>query len=185
MKELLRLQNLEKRNSLSEKQILEKSLAIKRMLFFLPEFLQAKKILFYVSFKSEVSTREMIQEALSLGKIVAVPLSDFEKNSMRAVKITSLAALEEKKFGLLEPESGKEIPAQELDLIIVPGVAFDLQRARLGYGKGFFDRFLRGTRKGAKKIGLAFECNIEESIQGSSHDEKMDKIITEERIIGA
>ncbi|MDD5162754.1 MAG: 5-formyltetrahydrofolate cyclo-ligase [Candidatus ainarchaeum sp.] len=183
MKKLLRLQNLQKRNSLSQKEIIEKSFAIKERLFSLQEFKKSEKILFYVGIKSEARTSEMIGEALGLGKTVAVPLCDFEKKEMRAVQINSLDCLEEKKFGLLEPKTGKKIPVQEIDLIIVPGTAFDLKCERLGYGGGFFDRFLKKTKKSAKKIGLAFECNIEKKIPSTSRDVKMDKIITEKRII--
>jgi len=181
MKELLRMQNLEKRNSLGVKEIAQKSNAIKEKLFLLQEFKESKKIMVYAGVKNEVQTGKIIEEALALGKIVAVPQTDFEKKEMRAVQISSLADLKETKFGLLEPESGKEIPAKELGLIIVPGIAFDLKGTRLGYGRGFFDRFLRKTN--GKKIGLAFECNIEEKIPSSAHDVQMDKIITEKRII--
>lgn len=177
------MQNLQKRNSLREKEIIEKSSAIKERLFSLPEFLNAKKILFFVGIKSEVQTKEMIAEALALGKTIAAPQSDFEKQKMKAIQINSLGCLEEKKFGLLEPRGGSEIPGEEFDLVILPGIAFDEQCKRLGYGKGFFDKFLRGTRKNAAKIGLAFECNIEKSIPSMSHDAKMNKIITEQRII--
>ena len=184
MKELLRMQNLQKRNSLSAKAIEEKSLFIQEKLFLLKEFKEAGKILFYVGVKTEVRTKQMILDALALGKIVCVPKSDFEKKIMNAVQIKNLNDLEETQFGLLEPKRGKEVPAEELDLIIVPGVAFDLRGTRLGYGGGFFDKFLRKTSRNAVKIGLAFECNLEESLPVTSHDEKMNKIITEEKIVG-
>ncbi|MDD5148457.1 MAG: 5-formyltetrahydrofolate cyclo-ligase [Candidatus ainarchaeum sp.] len=182
MKALLRMQNLQKRNSLNAREIEQKSRIIQSKLFSLEEFKKAEKILFYAGVKSEVQTRQMILDALALGKTIAVPKSDFEKKTMKAIRINSLADLEETKFGLLEPKKGKEIPANELGLVIVPGVAFDLKGNRLGYGGGFFDKFLKKTK--CPKIGLAFECNIEESLPSSPHDVKMDKIITEEKIAG-
>ncbi len=183
MKELLRMQNLQKRNSLNAGEIEQKSTVIQARLFSLSEFKRAKTILCYAGVKSEVQTKKMIMDAMALGKIIAVPKSDFEKKTMKAVQIGSLADLEETKFGLFEPKNGKEIPAEEFDLIIVPGIAFDLQGTRLGYGGGFFDKFLQKTKKTAVKIGLAFETNIEEKIPSASHDVKMDKIISETGII--
>jgi len=178
------MQNLQKRNSLNKRELLEKSEAIKERLFAQPEFRKAKKILFFAGIKNEVQTEEMISDALALGKTVCVPKTDFEKQKMSAVIISSFEELKEKKFGLLEPESGKEIFPEEIDLIIVPGVAFDTQGRRLGLGKGFFDKFLQETRRDASKIALSFECNIEKSVPYASHDMLMNKIITENRVIG-
>lgn len=183
MKDLLRMQNLQKRNSLCTRDLGEKSVAIKEKLFSLPEFQGAEKILFFVEIGNEVRTNPMILEALARGKIIAVPKSDFANRTMQAIQIDSLDVLEKTKIGLFEPKTGEEIPAMEIDLIIVPGVAFDAQGHRLGFGKGFFDKFLRGTRREACKIALSFECNIEESVPYASHDALMNKIITEERII--
>ena len=82
-----------------------------------------------------------------------------------------------------DPDSLRQLSADDLDLIIVPGVAFDSSGNRLGMGKGYYDRFLKHLRPSALKIALAFENQIVASIPWDDNDIKMDMIITEERVI--
>jgi len=185
MKPLIRDKILSLRRSLSENDILEKSMKIKERLFNLPEFINSNTILFYVSIKDEVKTDFMIKEALKLKKRVAVPLSNVKEKNLIVSELNDFDELHVGSFGILEPKKEflRPLKPQELNLVIVPGVAFDERGNRIGYGKGFYDNFLKDLRDGVKTIALAYEIQIVESIPTSTKDISVDKIITEKRII--
>ena len=176
--------SLKTRNSLSKKQIKSKSAAIAKKLFSLPEFKKADVIFTYVSFGSEVGTHEIIKKSLALGKTVAVPVADFKKRKLIPVEFTSFSALKKSRFGVPEPDlkKSRKIPASSIDLIIVPGVAFDLKRNRIGYGKGFYDGFL-SRNSGIKNVAFAFGLQIFRKIPSGKADMKVMKILGEKRTI--
>lgn len=180
MKDLIRMQNLAKRNSLNKEEIAKKSTLIQKNLEELPEYQEAKTVLFYYGIKNEVQTKKIIQKAIETGKKVLLPKTEFEKRKMALVEIKSLEDLEKTKQGLLEPK-GKKEETNKIDLIILPGVAFDLEGGRLGQGMGFYDSLLRKTATEVKLAGLSFEENIEEKVPTESHDIKMDIIITDKK----
>lgn len=171
-----------KRLQLSKDENLTKSKQIKNRLFKMEEFKKAKNILFYVSYNGEVFTHEAIEEAL-INKIVVVPISNKNDYSLIFSKLDSFKDLEEGTYGILEPKKDliKEISIDKIDLIIIPGIGFDLRGNRIGYGKGFYDRLLKNTD--ALIIALAFEFQIIEKIPTENHDRSADIIITEKRII--
>lgn len=182
MKQTIRKKHLEKRKLITKDSLKQKSGKIARFLFKTKEFWNAKTIMAFVSIKNEPETHGIIEEALRQNKKVCVPLTDFSRNEITPVEINGFNELEEKKFGLLEPKNAeKKIPVAEIDLVLVPGIAFDCCGNRIGYGKGFFDRFLEKT--GAAKIGLCFEQHLEKELPVEAHDKKMDKIITEKRVL--
>ena len=176
-KDQLRKEMAEKRNSLAATEIIEKSEEIRQRLFNLEEFKSAKCIAFYLSKGSEVNTSEMIREALSIGKEVLVPVTNEE---IELMKFTSFGDLAPAKFGIPEPKT-KIKPEKEPDAIIVPGLAFDLDLHRLGYGKGYYDKLLKNSS--AKRIGICFDVQIVEKIPRHEHDQKLDMIITEKKIL--
>ena len=101
---------------------------------------KSKKIFIYVSFDSEINTKAIINKALMDNKKIYVPRTEFKTRRMDAVEITSLDSLVESEYGILEPSIKEScINPNELDLIVVPGVAFDRQGGRMGYGAGFYD----------------------------------------------
>ncbi len=183
MKEIARLKNLSKRNSLSKKQVEEKSNAVQKLVKELPEFEKAKCVMLYYGVNHEVQTKNLIEDALALGKRVALPSTNFEKRAMVPREINSLEELAETKQGLFEPKTQNPIEAKEIDLIIIPGVAFDKNGSRIGRGMGFYDSLLRKTSTKIPLIGLCFEENLEEHIQIESHDVKMDIVVTDKQII--
>ncbi len=183
MKEIARLRNLAKRNSLSRQQIEKKSKQIEERLLALPEFEKAKIVMAYYGVRNEVETKGIIQKALQAGKIVALPVTDFEKKTVVPILINSLEQLQKTQFGLVEPTSKKPVETTELDLIIVPGVAFDKSGCRIGRGKGFYDELLRKTSTEITLVGLCFEENLEERLPSESHDVKMDLIVTDKQVI--
>jgi len=183
MKSNLRKIILEKRDLLSPKEITRKSLEIKQRLFNLKEFNEVTIISFYVSFRSEVETHEMIKETLRLDKRVVVPIVK-KKKRLSLSELKNFNELELGKFGILEPKVAfrREINLEEVELVIVPGVAFDEKGNRIGYGRGYYDDLLTRMKK-IPFIGLAYELQIVPEIPKEERDIPVHKIITEDRII--
>jgi len=184
MKEVLRQKMLKKRSDVSKSKILEKSNQIKKRLFKMKEFNQARAILFYVSYDNEVYTHNMIKECVSNGKHVIVPVTNKENRSLILSKLENWDDLDYGNYGILEPrkEHVKEVSLDVIDLIIIPGVAFDERGYRIGHGMGYYDGLLVNSTK-AIHIGLAFEFQLVDEIPVEEHDMKVDKIVTEGRII--
>jgi 5-formyltetrahydrofolate cyclo-ligase len=184
MKEQIRSAVMEKRRCLAVSEVLEKSRRIKQRVFALDEFKEAQRVLFYVSYDNEVSTHEMIKESLAMGKQVIVPKVNKRNRSMSISLLTRWEDLEACAYNILEPKPDciKEVPVHSIDLMIVPGVVFDSKGNRIGHGFGYFDRLLQNCKK-AHVLGLAFECQLVDSIPAETHDVCVEKIVTEERII--
>ena len=184
MKDRLRKSIEKKRNTLSTSEVLEKSSRIKKRIFEMDLFRDAQTILFYVSYGNEVYTHDMIKESISLGKTVVVPKSVTKNNALILSRLTDWNNLEVGAYNILEPkqESIKEADIESIDLIIIPGVVFDESGNRIGHGKGYYDRLLNDSRN-IPSVGLAFEFQIVDNIESEKHDEKIDVIITEDRIM--
>ncbi len=141
--------------------------------------------MFYVTHGSEVITDHMITQALREGKTVTVPaIASVPDRSMRAARIASLKQLAPGAYGIREPLPGRcpEVAPEEIDLIVVPGIAFDATGHRIGYGKGYYDKWLRHVPL-RKRIGLAFGVQLVKRIPRSSHDEPVGSIVTETTIV--
>ena len=148
----------------------------------LPDFKEPRKVLCYASMADEVQIRPLMEKWLSLGVTVALPKIT-GNGQMEAMSFTDFDSLVEGEYGILtpDPEKGKIIPPEELDLIIVPGIAFDTRGERLGKGGGFYDAYLARATK-AKRIALAFSCQLVAKIPMEAHDVLVHKIITEQGI---
>jgi len=177
------------RDSISEEIRKDKDREIKERLLQLSEFKASHKILLYASFRNEVDTFDLLKYCVAHGKIVLLPKVDKQDNELKIYEIKDTKELIKGYFGIPEPDVSEDrgMNVEHMDLILVPGVAFDEQCNRLGYGKGFYDKLLsrvRGQGSGVKcLIALAYEEQIVESIPSEPHDIKMDKIITDKRII--
>ncbi len=136
---------------------------------------KSKNIFIYLGFGSEIDTMSYIQEFINEGKHIFIPRTDIKTKKMEAVEITSLEGLKENKYGILEPEFCKN----NLDLIILPGVAFDLVGKRIGYGGGYYDRYLENIDKKIIKVALIYDFQLLENVPAEEHDIKADYIITE------
>lgn len=147
----------------------------------LPEYTSAKCVFAYMDCKNEVETKNVIEQCWKDGKIIAVPKVFGE--TMKYYAITSYDDLEEGYFGIREPkyELLQEVICED-GLMILPGVAFDVKRHRVGYGGGFYDRYLE-QHPDMKKIAFAFEFQVFESVPFEVFDRQPEKIITEKRII--
>jgi 5-formyltetrahydrofolate cyclo-ligase len=139
----------------------------------------AKLIFVYVSFEGEVDTHRIIKYALNHNKRICVPKIISIKEGFRAVEIKSFEELEEGAYNILEPESFEnEVNEKDIDLILMPGVAFDKNGGRVGYGGAFYDRFLKNVRENALKIALAYDFQIFDEVPMEEHDIRIDGIIT-------
>lgn len=153
----------------------------------LPEYAVADTVLFYVDVRNEVRTRVDLQLALNCGKAIVVPWCNPD-GELELFRMTDMEQLEVGMYGILEPRADLKthaehrVHAREVDLIMVPGVCFDYRGARIGHGKGYYDRLLANTRPDAPRIAVAFECQIFEHIPTDAHDQFVDTIVTEERI---
>jgi 5-formyltetrahydrofolate cyclo-ligase len=156
----------------------DKDLEIRQRLFKFSEYKQAKSVLFYASMGNETETRQAIVAALS-SKRVFLPYvvgDDLEISEIRSWRDVAPG-----KFKILEPKRKENAPISDVDLIIVPGVAFDERGHRIGYGGGYYDRLLARTK--APRVALAYESQIVASVPAEDHDQRVDKIVTEKRVI--
>ncbi len=162
-----------------------KSNLIQSYLFSLTEYKNSCAVMFYVSRGNEVYTHEIIKIALGEKKEVSVPFILKSQNITIPCKINDFSDLEPGPFGILQPLKEKicNIPISVIDLIIVPGMAFDRKDNRVGKGKGFYDRFLKLLSPKTIKIGLAFSCQIVKQIPTTENDVAVDKIVTEDGVI--
>lgn len=158
------------------------SLAIRDKILASEPFRQARTVMTYVSLATEVDTFSLNREALERGKRVAVPFIDMGRQAIAAAELTSMDDLVEGPFGILEPRNGlaKTVPLKEIDLVVVPAVAYSKHNMRLGRGKGYYDRFLSDDGlSSATTIGIAFSFQIVDSMPSDPHDRPVQRVITE------
>lgn len=144
----------------------------------LPEFKNAQSILLYASLPDELSTSAFIQRWHSHKRIC---LPRVNGNNLEILPYNP-EELAKGAFGINEPQGNAEVNPSEIDLIVVPGVAFDSQGNRLGRGRGFYDRLLCQTK--AAKIGVAYDLQVVDRLPSEPHDVLMDRIVTESRTLG-
>ncbi|OGX19338.1 MAG: 5-formyltetrahydrofolate cyclo-ligase [Omnitrophica WOR_2 bacterium RBG_13_44_8] len=154
-----------------------KSKIIKKKLLRTAEFIRAKGVMFYIAFDGEVNTVEMIKEARRLGKLVAVPVCRRGKIKISPCLFPGKTRLKKGLYGIAEPAIKKPVHLDDLDLVVVPGIAFDKRGLRLGRGKGCYDSFLKKLPRGAVSIGLAFDFQILPSLPATSTDVSVDRVI--------
>lgn len=182
-KSKLRREMLEKRKGLDPQFIVDASARIETHLLSLDAFRIADRIGLYAATETEVQTQKLFQRSVSARKKNFFPVMDVPAKTLRFHRIEKWSDLSVGEAGVLQPsaQSASLKDVNDLHVIIVPGIAFDLQGNRLGRGGGYYDRILEQYR--GKRIGLAFECQIIESMPVSGHDQRLDWIVTEERII--
>jgi 5-formyltetrahydrofolate cyclo-ligase len=145
---------------------------------------KANTIFAFVSFKSETDTHKIIRYAIQDKKTIYVPRIKSKQKGIEIFKIDSFDQLEKGYFGILEPiESCLAVDSKDIDLILMPGVAFDRQGGRLGYGAGFYDRFLSNMSNIVDKIAVAYHFQVLDNIPMDEHDVRINGIVTEEEII--
>lgn len=183
----LRKEILATRNKLTAEQLREKSARVVDRLLSLPEIKQSDNIFLYVSFRSEVQTTELLQTLIARGKTVCVPITLLREHRLDAIRITDpdrqlvpgYCQIPEPRPDLL---TSNYVAPETIDAIILPGSVFDLRCGRFGYGGGFYDRFVSSVPS-ATRIGLAFDLQIVERAPLQDHDEVLDLVVTESRVI--
>ena len=180
IKSVIRKEHLAKRRGLLPEYVHEKSQVIKNKIFTSDWYKKANVIMIYVSFENEVETHDIINSALKSGKKVIVPVCTYG-NMLIPVGITSIDDMIPNKYGILEPVEVKRY-TDNIDVILIPGVAFDRHFNRVGFGKGYYDRFLC-EYSDLLKVGLCFDNQICEKIDVDSNDISMDIIVTDKEIM--
>jgi len=160
----------------------ERSRIIQQKLLSSEEFRASKTVMTYVSLPSEVDTVLLNTEALKRGKRVAVPYVDTDNQTIIAAELISMDRLARGPLGIYQPEDGlaRAVALKEIDLVVVPAIAFDKKNMRLGRGKGYYDRFLScSDLSSAKTIGLAFSTQIVDLLPSDPHDRPVTRVITD------
>lgn len=159
----IRLEMREIRDAIDGQLLLQKNDDICRGIMSLPEYKTAEQIMTYVSFGTEVNPETAMHTAAAEGKRIMIP------DHFGLVEVTGVFA--------------RRAEAEEIDFVLIPGLAFDESGRRLGYGGGWYDRFTSKLRSGVKLAGLAYEEQVVRSLPAEPHDLRLDLIITDRRII--
>ncbi|MHB8482336.1 MAG: 5-formyltetrahydrofolate cyclo-ligase [Nitrospiria bacterium] len=184
-KDGIRKEILARRAELAPEEWKLKSRAIQARLLNREEYRRAKTVHFYIGFKNEVDTEEVILRSLEAGKQVIVPRMDDKTGRVELSELKDFKKeLKENRYGIKEPYGPyiRPVNPRSVQLMVLPGVAFDPAGNRIGFGKGFYDKLLSQSRQ-AVLIGFAFDFQIVESIPSEDHDIKMHKVLTEFRTI--
>jgi 5-formyltetrahydrofolate cyclo-ligase len=180
-KRALRREVISRRDALPEPTRAAASLAIAERVVALPEAGEAVSVMLFWSFGSEVDTAPLIERWTAQGTTVALPR--IEGSDVVPVAFVPGAAMREASFGAMEPAEGRVLDPSELDLVVVPGVAFDRTGNRVGYGAGYYDRFLRRTREGVPAVAIAFALQVVPEVPAGRTDRRVDAIVTEAEVI--
>ncbi len=184
MKSQLRNEMRERMKAIPPGEAAEKSQAACSLLIAEPVFRNSRTIMIYLSIPGEVDTRDLATQGWKGGKSVLVPKVDWEHKHMDPVVIRSLdAGVREGRYGIPEPVEGEPHPLDEIDLIVVPAVAFDRRGYRLGRGGGYYDRFLAHPQVRAVACGLGFEVQVVDQVPTDSHDHPIDMLVTEKQVL--
>lgn len=184
----MRRQLLAQRNAMSLLERVNGSHRIYQRFIALP-FFPAKQFFFiYCHYRSEVETTALLDCCLGQGKTVSVPMSQPEQSQMLAVVITDrIQDLVPGYQGIPEPlpslAPGRILPPISLEVAVIPGAVFDRCGHRLGYGGGYYDRFLAQAAPQAFRVGLSFSCQLVDRIPAMPHDVPMDMVITEHEVL--
>lgn len=153
----------------------------------LPAFRTARTIMAYLQLPEEVRTEHVVQWAISPPNRLVIPYC--RADGLELFRVESLTELVPGVFHVLEPaaewksDAGRLVSPEELDIVLVPGVGFDRHGNRLGYGKAYYDIFLKTVPSVVPKIGLAFDCQVVEAIPVEVHDRRVDLVVTESGIL--
>jgi 5-formyltetrahydrofolate cyclo-ligase len=180
-KRALRREVLAARDALSLDDRVARSGAIVERLLALPEAVDARTVMAFWSFGSEVDTAPLISRLLDDGRTVALPRT--EGPEIVPVTYQRGDPVRPTAYGAMEPPFGRVLGAEELDLVVVPGIAFDGSGNRLGYGRGFYDRLLSRRRPGVPAVAIAFGMQVVDAVPSGGADRRVDAIVTENEVI--
>lgn len=180
-KQSLRTAMLERRRRISMADRAAWGQAAQSGLLSTPEYTAANVLALYSPVRDEVPTDAVFRAARKAGKRVAYPR--VAAVGLEFVEVSDLGDLRHGRFGILEPAGASLFPLEAIDLMVIPGVAYDLEGFRLGYGKGCYDRFLHGSDVKPRRAGFCYELQLTASLPVENHDIAMHLLITESRIL--
>ena len=180
MKKVLRKELIKKRNELTTDEVATLSEAIINNLFKLIDFEKMKSIMLYYPIQNEVSTEKLIEFCNDKKKKVVLPKVIKEKREIIPCKIADTDHLKLGEYNIMEPFEYEIIDKNEIDVVIVPGVGFSKKGYRLGYGAGYYDKFLMDYK--GLKVGICYSLQLVEDVYEEEHDIKMDYIVTDSEI---
>lgn len=181
MKSLLREQMKNKRKELSINEIDNFSGEIQNFLYSLSEYKNAKTVMIYLSAFKEPSTMSIIEKMISENKKVVVPVTHVDTRSLELSYINDVDSLITGAYNILEPKNIIAADKNDIDLVIIPGIAFDKKGNRIGFGMGYYDKLLEKTK--AIKIAFSYSFQVVPKIESDVYDIPMDMIITENEVI--
>ncbi len=181
MKNQIREQYKAKRREMDKSEVIEKSKATSMAFLESSIYKNAKQLMIYLPLGNETDTSEIIDAALRDGKKIVLPVTDSQTGVITPCLYEKDTKLIKGAFSVTEPEIKVLADMSKTDVVIVPGIAFDRLGNRVGFGKGCYDRLLKGTT--AIKVGLCYELQICSEIPSCKHDVKMDFLFTEKDII--
>ena len=140
-------------------------------------FHRADCLSLYSAIHNEVLTETVFVQALETGKTLVYPR--VKDDALEFVEVQNLSELAAGAFGVSEPQGTQLVSVEDLDLVVVPGVAFDRSGHRLGYGRGFYDRALSACRKDSVKVGFAYDSQLLDELPSAKHDQRLSVLMTE------
>jgi 5-formyltetrahydrofolate cyclo-ligase len=169
------------RSGIPEAERARRSEAVARSLLALPEASDPRRVFTVLSFGSELSTAPAIAAFRERGTRVAVPI--LEEKRMEAVDLPPGAVLVPTSYGAMEPAERVPVPAEEIDLVVAPGLAFDRAGRRLGYGGGYFDAFLPRLRRGCAVVGICFAEQLVDEVPAGPDDRGVELVVTDRGVV--
>ena len=180
-KKILRAQMLQRRKQLSAAVCSRLSRQVQERLVASPLFQRAEGLALYSQIQQEVATALIFKVARTAGKWVAYP--KVVGDNLSFIKVGAVDELVPGAFGVAEPVGLSACAVADLDLVVVPGVAFSPDGFRFGYGRGFYDRLLEALPETCKTVGLSFDFQLLDHLPVEKHDQRLDYIVTETRLI--
>ena len=180
-KRSIRAKLLGERKSLSADTCISLSAEVQQQFLRSKLFYDANCLALYSAIHNEVQTEIVSRRALELGKALVYPR--IRNDALEFVEVLSREDLAPGAFGVLEPQGDKLMLIETLDLVVVPGVAFDQRGHRLGYGRGFYDRALAECRPGCAKVGFAYDFQLVAVLPNAAHDKTISVLVTETRTL--
>ncbi len=184
-KKELRKEMLRKRSKLTLDDREKYSKEIAESLYNTDYYKNAETIMAFISFGSEINTRYMIEDAISQGKTVVIPVMVPETRELKVSRIMDYEELEIGHYNILTPKEEflRFLDPNTIDLILTPGLIFAEDGYRVGYGGGYYDRFLAGLKGNPTKIGIGFDIQVRDQVPKEDFDIPVDYILTEKRFI--
>lgn len=180
MKNQIRQKIKSQRNSLSKEEVFLKSNLASDLFLSSEEYISSSVIMLYMPLGNETDTLAIISRAFEDGKKVVLPVTDVENVDIIPYYISDISDLRVGAYAIREPQNGVLTAIDKIDTVVVPGIAFDCHGGRIGFGKGYYDRFLSAFN--GIKIGFCYDFQLVENAYPEPHDVMMDYVVTNKEI---